>query len=200
MNAAGLVLVWDMDSTLVGNYVDARSNDPVYFNDRALVILKQAAEARKSGKVAAIFLLTNNADDEFIKMVCRRLALQLNIPKVFDYIMSRYHPARTPMSADPPKRLQDVTFMMTQIKKSTTNLANRIFFFDDRPDHEIRQEIPQDHYVVITPAYKPNVKDATNFKSIRDAILVTAGGRRTTRNRRKRLWRRTMRGKAFRYY
>lgn len=178
----GLVLVWDMDSTIVGNYFNVQSNEELIFNERAVAILKLAVEARKTGKVTAIFLLTNNSDEEFIKMMRTRLALKLGVPRVFDYAMQRYHPAR-PHSEDPPKRLQDVAFMMSAIKKSTANLENRVFFFDDRGDHEIRAEIPSSHYIQISPPYKPNIKDSTNFKPIANAIRVFGGARKTRRHR-----------------
>ena len=178
----GLVLVWDMDSTIVGNYFNVQSNEELIFNERAVAILKLAVEARKTGKVTAIFLLTNNSDEEFIKMMRTRLALKLGVPRVFDYAMQRYHPAR-PHSEDPPKRLQDVAFMMSAIKKSTANLENRVFFFDDRGDHEIRAEIPSSHYIQISPPYKPNIKDSTNFKPIANAIRVFGGARKTRRRR-----------------
>lgn len=181
-SGGGLVLVWDMDSTIVGNYFNVRSNEELIFNERAVNIMKQAVEARKTGKVAAIFLLTNNSDDEFIKLMRTRLALKLGVPRVFDFAMQRYHPSR-PYSEDPPKRLQDVAFMMNAIKKPTTNLENRVFFFDDRGDHEIRKEIPPTHYIQISPPYKPNIKDSTNFKPIANAIRVFGGSRKTRRHR-----------------
>lgn len=180
----GLVLVWDMDSTLVGNYIDPKSNVEILFNERALAILKMAIEARKIGKVSAIFLLTNNSDLEFIGAVLQRLAVKLATPKVFDYVMDRYH-SRRPLMMDPPKRLLDVEFMMDWIQKPKTNLANRVYFFDDRRDHIIRSEIPSDHYITITPPFGPNVNDKTNFKPIQTAIAVATGGRRKTRHRRR---------------
>jgi hypothetical protein len=183
MSRDGLVLVWDMDSTLVGNYVDPEGPEPIKFNERAVAILRLAVEARKRGKVTAIFLLTNNSDEKFIKAVKFLLSQKVDSPKVFDYTMQRYHPAR-PLSADPPKRLQDVEYMLKQIKLPTDNLSQRLYFFDDRPDHLIRNEIPEDHYIQITPPYEPNVKDQTNFKPINTAIRAF-GGRRT-RNRRRR--------------
>ena len=182
--AGGLVLVWDMDSTIVGNYFNVRSNQELIFNERAVAVLKLAVEARKTGKVAAIFLLTNNSDAEFIKLMRTRLALKIGVPRVFDYAMQRYHPAR-PFSEDPPKRLQDVAFMMNAIKMPTANLQNRVFFFDDRGDHEIRAEIPSSHYIQISPPYKPNIKDSTNFKPVANAIRAFGGGARKTRRHRR---------------
>ena len=181
----GLVLVWDMDATLVGNYIDPEGPEPLLFNERALAILKRATEARKTGKVAAIFLLTNNSDDKFIRLVKFQLSQRLGVPLVFNYAMQRYHPAR-PLSQDPPKRLQDVEYMMKEIRKPTDNLAERVFFFDDRGDHVIRSEIPEDHYIQITPPYKAEVTDQTNFKPINAAIRAFGGSRTRRRRYRKR--------------
>ena len=181
----GLVLVWDMDATLVGNYIDPEGPEPLLFNERALAILKRATEARKTGKVAAIFLLTNNSDENFIRLVKFQLSQRLGVPLVFNYAMQRYHPAR-PLSQDPPKRLQDVEYMMREIRKPTDNLAERVFFFDDRADHIIRSEIPADQYIQITPPYGPNIKDQTNFKSINTAIRAFGGSRTRRRRYRKR--------------
>ena len=181
----GLVLVWDMDATLVGNYIDPEGPEELIFNERALAILKRATEARKTGKVAAIFLLTNNSDENFIRLVKFQLSQRLGVPLVFNYAMQRYHPAR-PLSQDPPKRLQDVEYMMREIRKPTDNLAERVFFFDDRADHVIRSEIPADQYIQITPPYGPNIKDQTNFKPINTAIRAFGGSRTRRRRYRKR--------------
>jgi hypothetical protein len=175
--STGLVLVWDMDATLVGNYVDPEGPEPLLFNERAIAILKRATEARKTGKVAAIFLLTNNSDEKFIRLVKFQLAQRLGVPLVFNYAMQRYHPAR-PLSQDPPKRLRDVEYMMREIRKPADNLAERVFFFDDRGDHVIRSEIPTDHYIQITPPYGPEINDRTNFKPINTAIRAFGGTRR----------------------
>ena len=177
---SGLVLVWDMDNTLVGNYFDVENRtekDILYLNRNAVAVLQEAIKAKERGTVEAIFMLTNNADKEFIEYVHNRLKTRLDVPVVFDYIMDREHEARPP-SDDPPKRLEDIDYMMRTIGKSTYNLANRVFFFDDIPDHKILTEIPPAHYIHIFPRFEPFTEDQTNFKPLLDAISARGGGRR----------------------
>jgi hypothetical protein len=185
---SGLVLVWDMDNTLVGNYFDVLDRSiqvAVHFNRNALAILKAATVARKYGKVDAIFMLTNNSDKDFIEHVHNKLKIRLGVPEVFDYIMDRTHEARPPPADDPPKRLADVEYMMKAVGKPTYNLSKRVFFFDDIPDHEIGSEIPSTHYIHIFPRFEPFVQDKTNFKPVLDAISARGGKRKKTRKSRK---------------
>jgi hypothetical protein len=177
---SGLVLVWDMDNTLVGNYFDVATKsekDILHLNRKAVAVLQQALEARTRGNVDAIFMLTNNADKQFIEYVHDRLKTRLDVPVVFDYIMDRTHESRSP-SDDPPKRLKDVEYMMEAVGLSTYNLANRVFFFDDIPDHKILAEIPPAHYIHIFPRFEPFTEDQTDFKPLLDAISARGGGRR----------------------
>ena len=177
---SGLVLVWDMDNTLVGNYydvLDKSSYNILYFNNNAVDVLEQALIARDQRKVDAIFMLTNNADKNFIEYVHNRLKKRLKVPFVFDYIMDRTHEAR-PLSDNPPKRLEDVEYMMRAVDLSSYNLSNRVFFFDDIPDHEIFNEIPPSHYIQIFPRYQPFIEDRTNYRALFDAISSRGGARR----------------------
>jgi hypothetical protein len=177
---SGLVLVWDMDNTLVGNYFDVENRsekDILYLNRKAVAVLQQALEARTRGNVDAIFMVTNNADKQFIEYDHDRLKTRLDVPVVFDYIMDRTHESRSP-SDDPPKRLKDIEYMMEALELSTYNLANRVFFFDDIPDHKILAEIPPAHYIHIFPRFEPFTEDQTDFKPLLDAISARGGGRR----------------------
>lgn len=81
----GLVLVWDLDQTLVG-----WSNDQKYtLNSRALSVLKEAFKSKKAGKVSSIIVLTNNSDpSEPINEI------QAEIGFDFDYIVARNDPLR----------------------------------------------------------------------------------------------------------
>jgi len=184
---SGLVLVWDMDNTIVGNYYDVlnKSNKEVlHFNKNAVAVLEAAVIARAQRKVSAILMLTNNSDKFFIDHVHNKLKARLDVPYVFDYIMDREHDAR-PLSDDPPKRLIDVEFMMEELGKSSYNLKNRVFFIDDIPDHMIINEIPLSHYINIFPRFEPNVQDKTNFKPLLDAISSRGGNRQRRKITRK---------------
>lgn len=181
---AGLVLVWDMDNTLSGEY-----SDRITLNPNAIRILQKALDAKRTGTVSAIFLLTNNSDIHYIEKVrielLKRLGLAENIPSPapFDYIMPRQHTNR-PQSMDPPKRLEDVEFMMREARKKTGNLANRTYFFDDIPTHVLRNEIPQDHYIQITPPFIAGLADHTDYSPIERSLSPYSGGRRMNKKKR----------------
>jgi hypothetical protein len=163
---AGLVLVWDMDNTLSGEY-----SDTITLNPNALRIFSKAIDAKKSGTVSAIFLLTNNSDLYYIDKVRIELLDRLGLPITepspapFNYIMARQHTNRPP-SMNPPKRLEDIEFMMNQVNKGTKGLAERVFFFDDIPTHVLRNEIPPEQYIQIYPPFIAGTPDSTDYSLI----------------------------------
>jgi hypothetical protein len=181
---AGLVLVWDMDNTISGEY-----SDRITLNPNAIRILQKAIDAKRTGTVSAIFLLTNNSDMEYIDKVrielLKRLGLPENSPSPtpFEYIMPRQHTNR-PQSFDPPKRLEDVEFMMREVRKKAGNLKKRTYFFDDIPTHVLRTEIPQDHYIQITPPFIAGLADHTDYSTIERSLSPYSGGRRVNKKKR----------------
>ena len=181
---AGLVLVWDMDNTLSGEY-----SDRITLNPNALRILQKAIDAKRRGTVSAIFLLTNNSDIIYIDNVRIELLKRLGLPETapspapFNYIMPRQHTSR-PQSMDPPKRLEDVEFMMREVKKGVANLADRVFFFDDIPTHVLRNEIPPDHYIQIMPPFIAGRRDDTDYSPIERSLSPYSGGRRVNKKKR----------------
>jgi hypothetical protein len=130
--------------------------DPLVNNKLVREVLEPATSLRgtKGTKVDAILMLTNNLSTNYAATIsmyfydlfvndanAEGLFEQIRegpngdprVPKVkhyFDYIMVRDHPSRTRFS-NPPKRLEDVWFMIEAIGKSTDDLIKRIFFFDD---------------------------------------------------------------------
>ena len=62
----GIVLVWDLDKTLVANYFNIKSSEEPILNTNALDIIYKA---NQSGKVSAILLLTNNEDQRFVSLI-----------------------------------------------------------------------------------------------------------------------------------
>jgi hypothetical protein len=195
------ILVFDLDGTIAGNYVNFRNNKvnktiaDIQINPRILEVLKLADTARKHGRIDGIFLLTNNSDIFYIfmvqyiigKMVSGASREEVNsgngknikLYEFFDDIMTR-NDNRRPFTADgnPPKRLEDVRKMVEETGKSTENLAGRVYFFDDIPDHEIRREIipAGGKYIQIIPPYRTGVKDETDLAEI-TGILTSGGGR-----------------------
>jgi hypothetical protein len=180
---AGIVLVWDLDNTISGEY-----SDRITLNPNALRILQKAIDAKRTGTVSAIFLLTNNSDIIYIDKVRIELLKRLGLadapsPAPFNYIMPRQH-ANRPQSFDPPKRLEDVEFMMRQVKKGVANLADRVFFFDDIPTHVLRNEIPQDHYIQIYPPFIAGRPDYTDYSTIERSLSPYSGGRKVNKKKR----------------
>ncbi len=189
----GIIIVVDLDNTLVGDYFDIMNNSaenrtPI-FNTKLVDLLKKAKEARRKGHVSAIFLLTNNSDTNFIQFVNLLLAekgVNGYYEPIFDYIMSRNHKERQKnfnktgiLNMNPPKRLEDVAFMMREIGEFPANLEKRVYFIDDIPNHEIRNELrnPQ-QYIVITPPFTGQEEDKTDFTPLLNKLDFHKGGGR----------------------
>lgn len=188
-SATGWVLVWDLDQTIVGEYSDQRriDSEELVLNPKVVELLRLAVEAREKDIVSAIFLLTNNADDFFIKVV--ELTLSMKYRKnyhstVFDYIMSRTHPFRAPPEDDPPKSLREVAYMMGEIGQPVDNLPQRVIFIDDKKGHLISNEIPKEHYIHVSPPFTKGSVDTTDYSFLETALRTKKGGRR--KNTRKR--------------
>ena len=85
MERKGLILVWDLDQTLIG-----WSSDYKYtLNSRAISVLKEAFKSKNAGKVSSIIVLTNNSDP--YKPLEK---IQTEVGDIFDYIIARNHPLR----------------------------------------------------------------------------------------------------------
>jgi len=85
MEKNDLVLVWDLDQTLIG-----WSSDQKYtLNSRGLSILKEAFKSKNAGKVSSIIVLTNNSDpSEPLEEI------QAEVGDEFDHIVARNDPRR----------------------------------------------------------------------------------------------------------
>jgi hypothetical protein len=177
---AGLVFAWDMDQTLIGNYFRL-DQDPVPeldFNENALAVLRQA---RASPKVAAIVLYTNNTDKPFIARVLSKIGVK------FDAIIDGNRPKVTGEKHNPPKTLENIEDALEVADIDATNLKDRVYFFDDMPDHRLREELsdPSRQYIVMTPPYKEG-NDETNFGPALAALDQQGGRRRRRRHATKR--------------
>jgi hypothetical protein len=198
----GWILVFDLDNTIVGEYSDQRSleAEEPNLNPAVVEILRKAVDARDKSIVAGIFLLTNNSDYFFAKVVELTLAMRFKKHRykvVFDYIMPRGHSFRSPPEDDPPKSLREVEYMVKEAGLSTENLANRVIFIDDRATHEIAKEIPKEHYIVITPPFVKGGEDRTDFSLLESLLEPKKGGKRkrTTRKRFRRFQMKTKKSK-----
>jgi len=199
----GLVLVWDIDQTLSGQYFDPNvftknpainPYDYVLLNPKALQVIQLANDAKMTGRVAIQGILTNNGDENFIRLIITAIENKLGQKPLFDFVMTRNHPSRESTDQQ-PKRLQDIQTMLNEIGAPTTNLANRVYFFDDMV-HVLKSELPADHYIQILPPFpgkdlyeNPDLKgesDETNWQSILTALRQlpsqpSKGGRRIRR-------------------
>lgn len=190
MATPGLVLVFDLDQTLIDTNNDwsgimdslqDESLTDVQFKEiintkivpllnMTLIekILRPASVLRRTGQVAAIFMLSNNTRIEFAANVSYAIQeLLKSVSKYhdskrgrhsyfFDYIMLRNHASRDG-SANPPKSITDVETMLQKIGLPIRDLEERTYFFDDRSDHDIRYDFTRgglndkDHYIHILP-------------------------------------------------
>lgn len=170
-----LVFVWDMDQTLIGNYfeIDLMPIPELDFNENAMAVLRKA---RTSPNVAALVLFTNNSDPAFIHHVLRNIDVKFDVK--FDVVIDGTRPDET---HELPKHLNIIQEALIRAGIDATNLANRVYFFDDIRDHELRYELadPSQQYIVIDPPYsKENLVDATNFRPAVAALAVSQGGKR----------------------
>jgi hypothetical protein len=166
----GLILVFDMDQTIIDSDPFFKSNPldysriPEYLNMNVVNILLRAAKLRPK-KVTAIFLLTNNSDKQFVAAVDSALyelsmgsrgkyntveSMDTNSSKMphkayfFDDIFMLDHPKRKPTSQGIPPGIKDlhtVLEMMHTINSDEhPNIIKNLFFFDDIPNHKLHDE------------------------------------------------------------
>jgi hypothetical protein len=158
----GWVLVFDLDQTIT--YDDDRT-ESIHFNPKIIEILKGAVKDRQQGIVSAIFLLTNNADKEYIEYIHNELKEIIGLPMIFDSIMDANHPSRihvahlTQISNAKQKSLADVECMLRQTCKTTKNLIYRVLFFDDQ-EHLLSLQLKKagkpEHFIHVHPPFLGN--------------------------------------------
>jgi hypothetical protein len=208
----GLVLVFDVDGTI--GPVDGepgRGRSPIPINPKILEVIREAVAGR--GKtVDALFILSNNSDTGYMARIEARIQELLGFAEpVFDDIMARGDFRRDIYREDffledglpvhnPRKTLADVATMIESmnVKRrlgglftspgkpvSTRSLARRVYFFDDLI-HYMKDEIPADQYIHITPSYTGSrgYKDKTRYFSLLAKIRGIKGVKgRTTRKK-----------------
>jgi hypothetical protein len=199
MATNGLVLVFDIDQTLSGEYFNPLDNpdkkEPI-LNERLLSLLKEAVAARKpSGTVSAIFILTNNGDPNFIDAI--KQAYNTAVGRdVFEDTLSAVDESSRTREIEKDrlgKDLRDVQLMMGRVGKSIDKLASRVFFFDDM-EHLMRGDLTdQRQYIKITPPFYAKEPDQTDLDFVLSKIRGAKSGGKRKRTRKTR--RRTRRGK-----
>ena len=179
---SGLILVFDLDDTIVSaKYPSGRELDISFpspgsrelweaecFNPNIMRLLTKAHAARATGKVEAIFLLSNNSSESYAGLVNSILATKIgrssHRPGFFDGGMLRTSPGREteqewsersdPLYSRyvPGKFLRDVLMMYRNLagKKNVRSIEPyRVYFFDDIQTHKIGDEIPRTNYIKI---------------------------------------------------
>jgi hypothetical protein len=192
-NPDGAILVWDLDKTLVAKYFNPANpgeiEDPI-INTNALRIMNTAF---KSKNFSANMMLTNNGNPQFIQLVLFLMTNEYNKmfpeekvgflfsviytavrnfdgsykdPRVIDETVSENIRQGDPRYA--AKRLEDVRNMCHEGDIPADNLANRVFFFDDLPTHNMvtRREIPGKNYIQIEPPFDTVDGDLTNYEPL----------------------------------
>jgi len=179
---SGLILVWDLDDTLV--YTNKESE----LNLEALEIIHKA---HMSNKVSAILLLTNNSDQRYIRMAEIALVNMYNslyddnIYYMFDSVYTsekrpdgEYVYPRVNDNGWAAKRLEDVENMLKGLKLSSEDLRSRTYFFDDLDTHILTRELPEDNFILMK-------RSGTDYSAIERALVVGGGKTRKTRKTRK---------------
>jgi hypothetical protein len=188
MGSEGWVLVFDLDETLSAvNDSEWIGKLPPFkkaiLNRKAIEILKRAVALRRRGQVAAILLLTNNDSDEYIDGIVKRLEAKVGCAAgtLFD-LKAKRNDTVTPRTPDPVngagyplKDVVTVERMMKRLGKSTDQLASRIFFFDDIPNHVMSKEVQPSQYIVMKWVQKVDGKivsfhDQTNYAPVHEAL------------------------------
>jgi len=203
-SSTGLILVFDLDQTLVGNYIDFLDLDndsltDIIVNPKAIELLRAA---RNSPRVDAILLLTNNSDTFFIHMADYVIGQKVAGKPVYDSTRDKmgyeffsniindelFFDDKMDMNTSSRKRdhhkyLADVELMLKRKGVPTNNLANRTYFFDDLSYHPLSREIAPGHFIQITPPFGTGRADTTDYSGIyralrgSDAAAATSGGR-----------------------
>ena len=189
----GLVLVFDVDGTL--GPVNGEGKAPIPINPKMLEVIREAVAGRGNA-VDALFILSNNSDTGYMRRIEARIKELLGTSEpIFDDIMARGDFRRDIYREDffiegglpvhnPRKTLADVATMIETLNLkrrlaavwqqkqpqkpvSSRSLARRVYFFDDLI-HYMKDEIPADQYIHITPSYTGSrvYKDKTRYFSL----------------------------------
>jgi hypothetical protein len=78
--------------------------------------------------------------------------------------------------------------MLEYLGDYSLNVPNRVYFFDDNPNHILKYQIPENNYILITPPFESDFKDATDYSPIYYALGLSTpfefkGGKRRSRSR-----------------
>jgi hypothetical protein len=110
--------------------------------------LKTLRKAREAGEPVKIFLLTNNSAEDYIEKVEAWLENPAD-PTIGKTFFDNKLWFGAPGRNGGLKRLEDVALMAGE--PPTESLAARTWFFDDMDTHQLMNELPAGHYIVVNP-------------------------------------------------
>jgi hypothetical protein len=148
------ILVWDLDETIVTGWKRGWKPEDIYINPKAALIISTALKLRITGIVRYIFLLTNNSDELYINAAIKKLGEYINYKgKIFNERLINDPAVRTSIVSktigNPDKSLRDVDFLLRKVHSPNNHSEYRILFFDDRPDHVFKWQLPLEHYIQV---------------------------------------------------
>ena len=175
----GLVLVFDLDDTLVAstsffrtfgqsrnaNYQENAAEN-VELNLSLMYLLKVAVENKEF--LSAVLLLSNSRMDSYGDAVLDRIEQDFLNDPLFDAVAYQQSLIRNGTYV---KDLPVVGRMLEGIGKSSANLESRVLFFDDQNTHVMpRQFTDPRQYIQITPPFQTNETDQTNYSYFYERI------------------------------
>ena len=182
----GLIVVFDLDQTLIGWYSDTKNNEawsPVgmkfRLNTRAVSVLKEAFMAKKAGIVSTIMVLSNNTHPE--EPVT---AIEKEVGSKFDYIIGRNNPLRDKTNAT----IKDLATVNRVIGYDVE--PHKVWLIDDMPHKMVAEGAHWVHVVkqennpfVSGFSEDPDMTDYSSLQNVLNAYVrsrVVKGGRKHT--------------------
>jgi len=199
---SGLILVFDMDG-VIGPEDGWRPGTPIVINPVVHDILRKAHKHRSQGHISAIFLLTKNTSEEYVKGMDSALSSSIGKARHSDYnffddglYANREYTLKRgniKYSLTSSKIMDDVKHMIRHVnakygkKISTDRLNKRVFFFDDHPEyHPEMQKALGGNLIKIYPPYKPGLGDKTDYSLLpnflKPAIMLKGVFNKTRRS------------------
>ena len=188
----GIIMVFDMDG-VIGPEKGGVQGEPVKINATVQEILHKAYIYRARRIVDAIFLLTKNPSERYVKEM--DLALSRAIGrfvqtgsefKFFDDVLydSPSYTARRgypEYAGEASKDIGDVVHMIDYVNRtfgreiSKEYLEERVFFFDDHPEyHPEMVEFLGNNFIKITPPWMPGQDDWTDYLALPEFLAPVA--------------------------
>ena len=181
----GLILVFDLDQTLVGWYSD-NSNEPwspaemkFRFNTRLLSVLKECFLSKEAGVVSTIMVLSNNTNpEEAIATIEKKVGSK------FDFVVGRNHPLRDTTTTT----VKDLATISRVVGYDVE--PNKVWLIDDMKHKMVTEGVNWIHVAKQENnpygsgfSEDPDLTDYSPLQNAINAYVRTRGGRRKTKRR-----------------